>query len=30
MGGFDEVHLLENPEWQPMAEAIDALFRDRQ
>ncbi|XHX77695.1 MAG: GUN4 domain-containing protein [Stenomitos frigidus ULC029] len=30
MGGFDEVRLLENPERQPMEEAIDALFRDRQ
>ncbi len=29
MGGFDEVRLLENPERQPMEEAIDALFRDR-
>jgi uncharacterized caspase-like protein len=29
-GGFDEVRLLENPERQPMEEAIDALFRDRQ
>ena len=30
MGGFDEVRLLENPDRQPMEEAIDALFRDRQ
>ena len=30
MGGFDEVRLLENPERQPMEEAIDALFRNRQ